>query len=61
MKHFKELDIIKDSQHGFTSGRSCFTKLLEFFTEVYERRIGEGKPVDIIYLDFEKAVNKYLM
>ena len=31
--------------------------MLEFFEEVYER-IDEGKPVDVIYLDFAKAFDK---
>ena len=35
----------------------CLTNLLEFFEEVYER-IDEGKPVDVIYLDFAKAFDK---
>jgi len=33
------------------------TNLLEYFEEVYER-IDEGKPVDVIYLDFAKACDK---
>jgi hypothetical protein len=57
VKHLNDHDIIKDSQHGFTRGRSCLTNLLEFFEEVYER-IDEGKPVDVIYLDFAKAFDK---
>src|ERR1043165_5737992 len=56
-EHLNEHNIIKGSQHGFTRGRSCLTNLLEFFEEVYER-IDEGKPVDVIYLDFAKAFDK---
>src|SRR6218665_1083993 len=57
MEHLNEYNVIKGSQHGFTKGRSCLTDLLEFFEEVYER-LDEGKPVDIIYLDFAKAFDK---
>ena len=57
VEHLNEHNIIKGSQHGFTRGRSCLTNLLEFFEEVYER-IDEGKPVDVIYLDFAKAFDK---
>ena len=47
--HLNEYNVIKGSQHGFTSGRSCLINLLEFFEEVYER-IDEEKPVDVIYI-----------
>src|SRR6218665_2030398 len=57
VEHLNEFNVIKGSQHGFTRGRSCLTNLLEFFDEVYER-IDEGKPVDVIYLDFAKAFDK---
>ena len=59
VEHFNEYNVIKGSQHGFTRGRSCLTNLLEFFEEVYERiHVDEGKPVDVIYLDFAKAFDK---
>ena len=57
VKQLKEHEVIKDSQHGFTKGRSCLTNLLEFFEEVYEK-IDEGNAVDVIYLDFAKAFDK---
>jgi len=57
VEHLNEYKVIKGSQHGFTRGRSCLTNLLEFFEEVYEM-IDEGKPVDVIYLDFAKAFDK---
>src|SRR6218665_3866993 len=57
VEHLNEYNVINGSQHGFTRGRSCLTNLLEFFEEVYDR-IDEGKPVDIIYLDFAKAFDK---
>ena len=57
VEHLNEYKVINGSQHGFTRGRSCLTNLLGFFEEVYER-IDEGKPVDVIYLDFAKAFDK---
>src|SRR6218665_2046280 len=55
--HLDEHNNITGSQNGFTRGRSCLTNLLECFEEVYER-IEEGKSVDVIYLDFDKAFDK---
>src|SRR6218665_1520442 len=57
VEHLNEFNVIKVSQHGFTRGRSCLANLIDFFEEVYER-IDEGKPVDVIYLDFAKAFDK---
>src|SRR6218665_2362688 len=57
VEHLNEYNVIKGSQHGFTRGRSYLTNLLEFFEEVYER-IDEGKPVDVIYLEFAKVFDK---
>ena len=50
-------NLIRDSQHGFTSGRSCLTNLLDFF-ETVTREIDLGNNVDLIYLDFAKAFDK---
>ena len=50
-------NIIRDSQHGFRNRRSCLTNLLDFLHDIYEM-YEEGRAVDIIYLDFQKAFNK---
>ena len=34
VKHLDKHDLIRDSQHGFRSGRSCTTNLLAFLDEV---------------------------
>ena len=56
-KFASENNIIKNTQHGFTKGRSCLTNLL-----ISQHSIGnmmdEGKAVDVIYLDFQKAFDK---
>ena len=49
--------IIYDSQHGFRGRRSCLTNLLEFM-ELVSRRLDEGEPVDVVFLDFQKAFDK---
>ncbi|XP_071952732.1 uncharacterized protein [Antedon mediterranea] len=41
-------------QHGFLSGRSCLTNLLQTFETVTEA-LDSGEDVDIVYLDYMKA------
>ena len=50
-------NIIRDSQHGFRNRRSCLTNLLDLLHNIYEM-YEEGRAVDIIYLDFQKAFDK---
>lgn len=57
VNHLTANNIIRDSQHGFTKGRSCLSNLLDFLEEVVEG-LEEESPVDIIYLDFAKAFDK---
>ena len=49
--------LLNSSQHGFIKAMSCFTNMLCFFEEI-TKWIDEGSPVDIIYLDFQKALDK---
>ena len=55
--HMTENNHFSASQHGFTSGKSCITQLLEFMEDITES-IDNGKDVDIVYLDFSKAFDK---
>src|SRR6266536_1931380 len=55
--HLENSKSIKNSQHGFRKNRSCLTNLLEFLDEVSEY-IDKGVPIDVIYLDFQKAFDK---
>ena len=49
--------LINPSQHRFLKARSCLTNLLYFFEET-TKWVDEGSPVDVIYLDFQKAFDK---
>ena len=49
--------LINPSQHGFLKARSCLTNVLCFFEEITKWAY-EGSPVDVIYLDFQKAFDK---
>ena len=49
--------LIKSFQHGFVRNRSCLTNLLVFVEEV-ANYIDRGYPMDVIYLDFQKAFDK---
>ena len=55
--HMTENNLFSTSQHGFISGKSCITQLLEFMEDITES-IDNGKDVDIVYLDFSKAFDK---
>ena len=46
--------LINPSQHGFLKARSCLTNLLCFMEEI-TKWVDDGSPVDVIYLDFQKA------
>jgi hypothetical protein len=50
-------NLIRDTQHRFVKKRSCLTNLLEFL-EFVSSYIDRGFPVDVIYLDFQKAFDK---
>ena len=55
--HLMTYHLIKSSQHGFMSKKSCTTNMLEFL-ETLTAELDEGHPLDIIYLDFAKAFDK---
>ena len=49
--------LFSSSQHGFLKARSCLTNMFCFLEEI-TKWIDVGSPVDIIYLDFQKAFDK---
>ncbi|CAM4602979.1 unnamed protein product [Lepidochelys olivacea] len=54
LKHLEERKVIRNSQHGFTKGKSCLTNLIAFYGEI-TGSVDEGKAVDMLFLDFSKA------
>ncbi|CAM5091720.1 unnamed protein product [Eretmochelys imbricata] len=54
LKHLHERKVIRNSQHGFTNGKSCLTNLIAFYNEI-TGSVDEGKAVDVLFLDFSKA------
>ncbi|CAM4628179.1 unnamed protein product [Lepidochelys olivacea] len=53
LKHLQERKVIRNSQHGFTKGKSCLTNLIAFYDEI-TGSVDEGKAVDVLFLDFRK-------
>ena len=49
--------LINQTQHVFLKGRSCLTNLLDFMEHI-SKWADDGSPVDVIYLDFQKAFEK---
>ncbi|CAM4383837.1 unnamed protein product, partial [Caretta caretta] len=58
LKHLEERKVIRNSQHGFTKGKSCLTNLIAFYDEI-TGSVDEGKAVDMLFLDFTKAFDTF--
>ena len=50
--HLESNDLISKMQHGFVSGRSCVTQLLDIL-DSWTQIIDEGGTVDAIYFRFQ--------
>lgn len=57
IQHLNKFKLINNTQHGFTTGLSCGTNLLEFHNYA-GMNVDEGNSVDVIFLDFQKAFDK---
>ena len=49
--------LINPSRHGFLKAKSCLTNLLCFLEEI-TKSVDDASPVDVIYMDFQKAFDK---
>ena len=57
VRHLESNELLTSTQHGFRSGRSCLSNLLQFLDKVTDW-IDNGESVDVIYTDFAKAFDK---
>ena len=54
LEHVKSNSLQCSQQHGFTTGRSTTTNLLEA-VNIWSEALSHNVPVDVIFLDYAKA------
>ena len=57
VQHMNENNLFNQNQHGFRTGRSCLSQLLEQYDTILNI-LDEGANADVVYLDFSKAFDK---
>ena len=54
IEHLETNNLISSKQHGFVTGRSCVTQLLDVL-DTWTKALDEGGSIDAIYMDYQKA------
>ena len=54
MSHLEHNKLILDSQHGFRSGRSCLTNLVDFFHDMFSI-YDKSRAVDILFQEYKET------
>ena len=57
VNYLEDNSLLTDKQHGFRSGRSCLTQMLDHFDDIY-KGFTRGEDTDSMYLDYAKAFDK---
>ena len=54
VEHLESNNLISSKQHGFVSGRSCITQLIDVL-DIWTDTLDRGGTIDAIYMDYQKA------
>ena len=57
MNHGENNNILYPLQHGFRTGRSCYTQLIEFIGDL-SSNLQKNQQTDVLIMDFAKAIDK---